>query len=138
MAAFRASTGKRLWDIFTGIDPSINYYSSSRPIINDSTVYLEPKAFDIMSGKELDFSMNRSYGCGIIVSSKNMMVFRSATVGYIDLTDPEKETQNFGGIRPGCWINTLPVGGIVLMPDATSRCNCSYLIKASIALHPLQ
>jgi len=66
-----------------------------------------------------------------------MMVFRSATVGYLNLSSPEEGTLNFGGIRPGCWINTLPVGGLVLMPDATARCDCSYLIKATIALQPL-
>ena len=65
-----------------------------------------------------------------------MLVFRSATLGFLDLNSG-RGTENFGGIRPGCWINALPVGGLVLMPDATARCNCSYLIKASIALQPL-
>lgn len=66
-----------------------------------------------------------------------MLVFRSATLGYFDLSDPEKGVRNFGGIRPGCWVNALPVAGLLLMPDATDRCNCSYLIKATIALKPL-
>ncbi|MFH1264246.1 MAG: hypothetical protein ABIK89_00860, partial [Planctomycetota bacterium] len=64
-----------------------------------------------------------------------MMVFRSATLGYVDLSRGQ-ETENYGGIRPACWINVLPVGGLVLMPDATDRCTCSYLIKASIGLAP--
>jgi hypothetical protein len=63
------------------------------------------------------------------------MVFRSATLGYIDLS-AGGATENYGGIRPGCWINALPAGGLVLMPDAVDRCRCSYLIKASIALAP--
>jgi hypothetical protein len=63
------------------------------------------------------------------------MVFRSATLGYLDLSG-DYGTENYGGIRPGCWINVLPAGGLVLMPDATDRCTCSYLIKASIALQP--
>ena len=134
MTAFRASNGKRLWDIKTGIDSKNPYRYSSRPIINSNTIYLEPKAFDLITGRELDFSMSRSYACGITSSAKNLMIFRSATLGYIDLNEPQKGTQNFGGIRPGCWINALPVGGIVLMPDATARCDCSYLIKATIAL----
>ena len=62
-------------------------------------------------------------------------MFRSATLGYVDLTE-NRGTQNYGGIRPGCWNNALPAGGLVLMPDATDRCTCSYLIKASIALQP--
>ncbi|MFC1562722.1 PQQ-binding-like beta-propeller repeat protein [candidate division KSB1 bacterium] len=134
MAAFRASDGERLWDIQTGIDASQDYSYSSRPIINGRIIYFEPKAFDIMTGEQLDFTMSRSYACGITAGSKNMLVFRSATIGYINLNEPEKGTQNYGGIRPGCWINALPAGGIVIMPEATARCDCSYLIKASIAL----
>ena len=66
------------------------------------------------------------------------LVHEGATMGYFDLNNPANGTQNFGGIRPGCWINTIPAGGIVLMPDATDRCNCSYLNKATIALQPLE
>jgi hypothetical protein len=58
-------------------------------------------------------------------------------LGYIDLSG-EGGTENYGGIRPGCWINAVPAGGILLVPDASSRCMCSYLIKSSIALAPLE
>jgi hypothetical protein len=138
MTAFRASDGSRLWDAALTKDPSLMYSSLSRPLINGRTIYLEPQAYDLLTGKLLDFTMQRSYGCGIVAGSKNMLVFRSATFGYIDLSQPEKEVRNFGGIRPGCWINTLPVGGIVLMPDYTFRCDCSYLTKATVALQPLE
>ena len=37
-------------------------------------------------------------------------------------------------IRPACWINTLPAGGIVLMPEASSSCSCSYSFQTSLAL----
>lgn len=107
-------------------------------MVNGRTIYLEPQAYDLLSGELLDFTLQRSYGCGIVAGSKNMLVFRSATFGYIDLTGPEKELRNIGGIRPGCWINTLPVGGIVLMPDYTYRCDCSYLTKATVAFQPLE
>ena len=45
---------------------------------------------------------------------------------------------NFGGIRPGCWINVIPAGGLVLMPDSTTGCKCSYLNTATIALQPVR
>jgi len=137
MAAFRASDGRRLWDVKTGVDENQVYGYSSRPLINGRRVYLEPGAYDLLTGQRLDFSMERSYACGILTGCRNMLVFRSATLGFIELTS-DRGTENFGGIRPGCWINALPVGGLVLMPDATARCNCSYLIKASIALRPAE
>ncbi|MCB9768839.1 MAG: PQQ-binding-like beta-propeller repeat protein [Candidatus Omnitrophica bacterium] len=132
MSAYRAEEGSRLWD--RNIERPMGYRSSSRPIINDRTVYLEPGAFDLMTGEDIGFSMERSYGCGMITSSENMMFFRSATLGYVDL-EANAGTENFGGIRPGCWINAIPAGGLVLMPDATAGCTCSYLNRASIALH---
>ncbi|MBN2449685.1 MAG: PQQ-binding-like beta-propeller repeat protein, partial [Lentisphaeria bacterium] len=39
--------------------------------------------------------------------------------------------------RPGCWINTLPAGGIVIIPEASSGCTCEYSVQTSLALHPL-
>ncbi len=129
MAAFRASTGERMWNI------ECNY--ASRPLINGQTVYAQPGAWDLLTGEQKDFSFSRSYGCGILSSSKRMLLFRSATLGYRDLQQ-DKETRNYGGIRPGCWINAIPAGGIVSVPDAASGCKCSYLNLASIALKPMQ
>ncbi|MFC1508697.1 PQQ-binding-like beta-propeller repeat protein, partial [Candidatus Omnitrophota bacterium] len=135
MSAFRASDGKRLWDITTDIvENNKDYIYRSRPIINDSTIYFEPYAFDLTTGKKLDFNFSRTYNCGIIAGSSDLMVYRSGTLGYLDVNEPGNGTQDFGGIRPGCWINTIPAGGIVMMPDATARCTCSYLMKATIAL----
>jgi outer membrane protein assembly factor BamB len=127
MAAFEASSGQRRWDI------EAKYVT--RPIINGRTIYMQPGAWDLVTGQQKDFYFERSYGCGIPAGSKNMMFFRSATLGYLDLLG-DFGTENYGGIRPGCWINTLPAAGLVLMPDATDRCTCSYLIKATIALQP--
>lgn len=128
MAAFRTSDGQRLWDI------PARY--GSRPIINDRTIYAQPGAWDLLTGEPRDFKFSRSYGCGILAGSPNLLLYRSATLGYTDLRH-NRGTENYGGIRPGCWINAIPAGGLVLMPDATDRCTCSYLIKASIALQPI-
>jgi len=137
LTAYRASTGKRLWSVKTGIEKELKYKYRSRPVINDRVIYFEPFAFDLITGKKLSFSLDRSYNCGIVTSAREMMIFRSATLGYFDLTNAGKGIQNFGGIRPGCWINAIPAGGLVLMPDATARCNCSYLMRANNALKPL-
>ncbi|MHC4434494.1 MAG: outer membrane protein assembly factor BamB family protein, partial [Planctomycetota bacterium] len=137
MTGFDATSLKRLWECETGIGAGSDYRYSSRPIINAGTIYFEPHAYDVKTGNKNDFAMNRTYNCGIISSARHLMLFRTGTMGYLDLDNPDKGTQDYGGIRPGCWINTIPANGIVLMPDATARCNCSYLIKATIALKPV-
>ncbi len=128
LAGFRASDGTPLW--------SAGDRYISRPLINGLTVYTQPYARDLVTGeRDNGFLLDdRSPGgCGNVSGSANLLLYRSGTLGYTDLVR-RVGTENYGGIRPGCWINAISAGGLVLMPDATDRCTCSYLIKASIAL----
>ena len=127
MAVFELNTGQPRWE------KRVNY--ESRPLINGRTIYAQGGAWDLLTGEERSFNFKRSYACGILAGAKNMMVYRSATLGYFDLTRNEKN-EDFGGIRPGCWINAIPAGGLVLAPDATAGCRCSYLNQSWIALQP--
>jgi len=127
MTAFQADTGRRLWSIAAGYQ--------SRPIVNDRTIFAQGGAWDLLTGKPVPFDFKRSYGCGILSSGAHMLLFRSATLGYYDLSGTRR-TENFGGARPGCWINAIAAGGIVLAPDSTASCRCSYLTRAWFALQP--
>lgn len=128
-AAYRVSDGKMLWEI------KADY--ASRPILNGRTIYAQPGAWDLLTGERKDFTLTRSYGCSIVAGSKNLLTFRSATLGFRDLTRPDAMTENYGGIRPGCWLNAISAGGLLLMPDDSDKCTCSYLNKAYIALQPM-
>ncbi len=128
MAGIAARDGARLWDV------EVKYVT--RPIVNDRAIYAQPSALDLLTGERLPFGLTkRSYSCGIMAGSKRLLVFRSATLGYFDLAGTRR-IENYGGIRPGCWINAIPAGGLVLMADAASWCTCSYLNQATIALQP--
>ena len=125
LAAFDANTGKRRWD-------QKGEYQS-RPLINDYRIYAQGGAWDLLTGEPFPFKLDRSYGCGQISAGANVMFFRSGTLGYLDLTR-NAGTENVGGIRPGCWINAIPAGGLVLVPDGSSKCKCSYQMSAWFAL----
>ena len=125
LSVFDLSDGKLKWET------EADY--ASRPLLNKDTIYAQGGAWDVLTGSERPFNFKRSYGCGILAGSRHMMVFRSATLGYFDLTRNE-ESEDYGGIRPGCWINAIPAGGLVLVPDATAGCKCSYLNQSWIAL----
>ncbi|MHC4915558.1 MAG: outer membrane protein assembly factor BamB family protein [Planctomycetota bacterium] len=127
-AAYRASDGELLHDT------KASY--RSRPVINDRLIYTDPYAWDLLSGKQKKgWRLKRSYGCGTIAGGRHVLTFRSATLGYHDLLKNECPV-SYGPIRSGCWINAIPVGGLLLVPDYTDRCGCSYLIKTSLALEP--
>jgi len=127
LAGIDLETGKRRWT------HEGDY--KSRPLINDYTVYAQGGAWNLITGEPLPFELERSYGCGQISSSKNLMLFRSATLGYKDLSR-DAGTENYGGIRPSCWINAIPANGLVLVPDGSSKCLCSYQMRAWFALQP--
>jgi hypothetical protein len=130
LTGFRTTDGKRLWDT--------DERYISRPIINGSTIYAQPYSFDLLTGiRNMDFELKgrQPGGCGPVAGSRNLLLYRSGTLGYTDLLS-RSATQNYGPVRPGCWINAIVAGGLVLMPDATDRCTCSYLMKTSIALAP--
>jgi outer membrane protein assembly factor BamB len=125
LAVYRGATGERLWEKKAAY--------TTRPLINGRTIYAQGGAWDLLTGEEQPFDFKRSYGCGQLAGSKHMLLFRSATLGYLDLTRGSG-TENFGGLRPGCWINALPVGGLVLVPDASAGCTCSYQNRSWLAL----
>ncbi len=125
IAAINTADGQRRWD------RQGDY--QTRPLINDYKVYAQGGAWDLLTGESLDFKLERSYGCGQISASANLMLFRSGALGYLDLTR-DAGTENIGGIRPGCWINAIPAGGVVLVPDGSAKCRCSYQMKAWFAL----
>lgn len=127
LAVVRMSDGSPLW--------SKKAVYQSRPSLVDRTLYAQGGAWDLLTGDEQKFDLKRSYGCGQLACSSHLAVYRSATMGYTDLGSSQG-TSNYGGIRLGCWINAIPAGGLVLAPDATTGCRCSYLNQAWIALQP--
>ena len=127
LACFNLSDGRRVWE------RAASY--TSRPLLNGDTVYAEGGAWDLSSGAAVPLAWRRSYGCGIVTGARDLLLFRSATLGYFDL-EKKRETEEFGGMRPGCWVNAIPAGGLVLVPDATAGCECSYPNQAWLALQP--
>lgn len=125
LGGFDIRTGTKLWE------QEVKY--ETRPLINDDKIYAQGGAWDLRTGAPISWALQRSYGCGQISSSRNLLLFRSATLGYVDLSG-SSGTENFGGIRPSCWINAIPAAGLVLVPDGSSKCQCSYQMKAWFAL----
>ena len=78
MAAFDTRTGERIWD-----KPML---PKTRPAIIDSKIYSQGGCWDLASGELIPFLFKRTHGCGQISSGANMLLFRSATLAYFDLT----------------------------------------------------
>jgi len=77
--------------------------------------------------------------CGSLGASAYYLVGRSWTHRIFDLSVLSGAAQ--GDIdeplttvtRPGCWINTIIAGGMVLSPEASAGCTCGFSVRASMA-----
>jgi len=116
-----------------------------RPLIVGDTVIIEPRACDLKTGK---IRMRRhpitgqpvpweflrpGHCCSITAASAGALFYRSASGAIYDFAG-DSGLNVFGGIRPGCWLNMISAGGVMLMPEASSGCTCSYPLRASVAL----
>jgi outer membrane protein assembly factor BamB len=118
-----------------------------RPIVIGNTLHTEPWAFDLhtgeprtrvhpVTGKTERWQFARSgHHCGLPIASPNCLFFRSHNFGYYDLLKDDG-TMHFGAHRPGCWINFIPAGGLLLMPEASAGCMCPFPVMCSVVFKP--
>lgn len=137
LVALSASTGQVLWS------RPVNY--RTRPVVIGDRVIIEPRACDLRTGKILtrrdpiadkpvpwEF-LRPGHTCAITSASAGALFYRSSSVAFYDLAR-DAGVAIFGGIRPGCWINMIPASGLVLVPEASVGCTCSFPLRCSFAL----
>ena len=119
-----------------------------RPLIIGDTLHTEPWAFDLHTGRPrtrvhpVTGQTDRwqfarpGHHCGLPIGSPNCLFFRSYNLGYYDLLG-DYGTMHFGAQRPGCWINFLPAGGLLLFPEASAGCMCPFPIMCSVVFQPV-
>ena len=108
-------------------------------------IIIEPRACDLRSGdirmrkhpvtgEEVEWEFLRpGHTCAVTSASADVLFYRSSCTAFYDMAG-DKGLAIFGGIRPGCWINAIPASGLMLMPEASSGCTCSYPLRGSLAL----
>jgi outer membrane protein assembly factor BamB len=139
VTALSAADGKLRWSRPLGY--------RVRPLVIGNTLHAEPWMFDLatglpktrihpITGQSDTWQFCRpGHHCGCPIGSRHCLIFRSWCLGYYDL-DSDAGTMHFGGQRPGCWINAIPAGGLLLMPEASAGCMCNFPNMCSIALKP--
>ena len=118
-----------------------------RPVVINDQIIAEPWAYDLYSGdqkmrthpltgeKSPWMFARPGHHCGAISATSNMMFFRSKTTAYYNL-DEDEGTEHFAGQRLGCWINTIPANGLVMIPEASAGCVCLFSIASTIVFEP--
>ncbi|MFH1265820.1 MAG: PQQ-binding-like beta-propeller repeat protein, partial [Planctomycetota bacterium] len=118
-----------------------------RPVIIGDTLHAEPWAYDLHTGEgktrvhPITGQTDRwqfarpGHHCGCPIGSPNGLFFRSLCLGYYDLLG-DYGTMHFGGQRPGCWVNAIPAGGLLLFPEASAGCMCPFPNMCSVVFKP--
>jgi len=139
--AFDVRSGENLWDVShdSGLAKDGGHGEYNRhPTIIDNIVYAWPYAYNLKTGEKIDgwkFD-RRGHGCGGVSASAQCMFWRGGNPWMYDL-GPEGGPARLNTItRPGCWINIIPAGGLVLIPEASSGCTCGFALQTSMAYIP--
>ncbi len=139
--AFDANSGEVRWDAAhdtnLAIDGAHGEYNRN-PTIIDETVYAWPYAYNLKTGTKLDeWKFDRlGHGCGGVTASAQCLFWRGGNPWMYDL-GPNGGPQRLNKVtRPGCWINIIPAGGLVLVPESSSGCTCSFPLQTSMAFIP--
>lgn len=135
MYAFDTNDGSFLWSQEYNWLRIDHGGAIQHPVIIGDIIYAEPCVFNLKTGEKLPLKMPARYGCGIISASSTCLFYRDGTLGYMDLKTNKR--YRWAGIRPGCLINVIPAGGILLTPEASSGCSCGYSLQTSFALIPI-
>ncbi len=103
------------------------------PVIAGNRLIVEPKVFNLADGKILfTFARQGGGGCGAISASSNKLYYRAGHPTEFDLKS-RKQNWITTATRPGCWINIIPANGLLLVPEGSSGCVCSFRVQASMA-----
>jgi outer membrane protein assembly factor BamB len=140
--AFNADSGAILWNTTfnseLATDGGHGEYNR-HPTLVGQTVYAWPYAFALQTGEQIaDWKFDRrGHGCGGISASANSLFWRGQNPWMYDLQSDIGATRLTKVSRPGCWINIIPAGGMVLIPEASSGCTCAHPLQTSMAFIPV-
>lgn len=107
------------------------------PVIADQRIFLPPYDFDLQTGKKGDYVLHRGgHGCGGLSASARYLFARGDHPRLYTMTGEESGTPLTVVNRPGCWINIIPAGGVIMLPESSSGCTCDYPIQTSFVFVP--
>jgi len=142
--AFDARTGEPRWQTtatpnYDEVLDGAHGEQVQHPAIVGDVVYGPGFALRLSTGRPHDgWAWQKSHKCATLSTSRFCAFsrFDAAKLPHVfDLATGAK-TALTRVTRPGCWINMIPAGGLLLIPEASAGCTCEYPIQASLALRP--
>ncbi len=149
VSAMRAEDGVVLWEAtHEKGKPGETYHGEQvhHPVIMNGVLVAEPVLYDLKTGARLasgagaSWSLARpGHSCGTLSAGGGCLFFRAGNPTVLDLNGVlagEAAPKKLSPTRPGCWINVIPAGGLVLIPEASAGCVCDFSLQTSMAFRP--
>lgn len=136
--AFDGDTGRERWqNSYKGGEIGGSHGEQwQHPVIIKDRIYIFPYDFDLHTGVQGGIVLSKG-GCGGFSGSANNLFARKSNPTMFDLAPGTQEGTGLTKVnRPGCWINIIPAGGIISIPESSSGCTCDYPIQTSFAFIP--
>jgi outer membrane protein assembly factor BamB len=141
--AFSAKDCTPLWDvkgISSGKVNDSHGYQDKHPKIIGKRVVHRYGAFDLHTGKKIANGY-KSSNCSDASASTTYLFTRNggrACIQPVPGVASGRSRSLDGEIRPGCYINIIPAGGLIMLPAASCGCTCDYPVQMSLAWLPTQ
>ncbi len=117
------------------------------PVILDDLLVAEPAVYELATGHRLTDSggvepwnlIRPGHSCGTLSAAGACLFFRAGNPTVLDLKANLRSGRTATKLSPsrtGCWINMIPAGGLLLIPEASAGCVCQFSLQTSMAFLP--
>lgn len=132
---FDAETGKAGWhQRFTWPGGKSDHGKAlSRPAIVGERLMVRPMMFNLKTGAILKGGVPHG-GCGTYAATTKALIYRNSNITMWDATGGK--TTSWNRLRPGCWLSTIPAGGMLLSPEGGGGCSCGNWLETSLGFAP--
>jgi outer membrane protein assembly factor BamB len=136
--AFEAKTGKSIWNTEVKTNWGVNGNHGQQwrhPVIVGNEIMSRIFACDLNTGRRLPSIPGGD--CGVSSSSASATFYRHGrgNLSMYDLNVRRGRSLN-KVTRSGCFLNLIPAGGILSIPESSSGCTCEYPLQTSLAYVP--
>ena len=130
--AYLAANGNSVWSQNHPWTKDNHSGHMQHPVIAGNTIYLEPNGYDLSTGNLVTAQVGRHAGCATYAGTTGAFIYRGSG-GNIAMWDIDSTAvSTWSGIRPSCWLSTIPGGGMVLSPEGGGGCSCNGWLNTSI------
>lgn len=97
---------------------------------------LDTGAHRVPAGAGAGWALQRpGHSCGTLSGAGDSLFFRANNPTVLNLANSKFTA--LAPTRAGCWINMIPAGGRLLIPEGSASCVCQYSLQTSMAFAPI-